>query len=51
MKMRKIAYDAKPKNVLRISVGRCANGRLTEGEAATQFCVELSRVRGYLEFE
>ena len=26
-------------------------GRVTEEEAATQFCVELSRVRGYLEFE
>jgi hypothetical protein len=26
-------------------------GRLTEEEAATQFCVGLSRVRGYLEFE
>ncbi len=38
-------------NVLRISVGRGAKGRLREEEAATQFCVGLSRVRGYLEFE
>ncbi len=38
-------------NVLRISVGRGAQVRLKEEEAATQFCVGLSRVRGYLEIE
>jgi len=40
-----------PPNVLRISVARCAKERVTEEEAATQFGVGLSRVRGYLEFE
>jgi hypothetical protein len=38
-------------NVLRISVGRRADETSEEEEAATQFCVGLSRVRGYLEFE
>ena len=33
-----------PPNVLRSSVGRGAKGRVTEEEAATQFCVELSRL-------
>ena len=31
-------------NVLRISVGRGGNGRTEGEEAATQFCVGLSRV-------
>src|SRR2546425_126178 len=34
-----------PPNVLRISVGRGGNGRTEGEEAATQFCVGLSRVR------
>jgi hypothetical protein len=38
-------------NVLRIS-GAVKGGEWREGQrAGTQFCVELSRVRGYLEFE
>ncbi len=40
-----------PYNVLRISVARRGRETTAEKEAATQFCVELSRVRGYLEFE
>jgi hypothetical protein len=51
-KKAKVSLVTSPPNVLRISVGRVNRGKYGNGQgAATQFCVGLSRVRRYLEFE